>query len=116
MRIITREEAIKNYINNLSIRDFTILIDYINPYSKVPADWIFYDIDEFDEYMASYTPTEIALMIWFGNFNPNADYWQFDTCGHLVSLCREDVAKKLKVLQAMWPNTLQMSIQAIRHG
>lgn len=65
MTTMTREEAIRAYVEQLSGSELADLIQYMTSY----------DMDLFDEFMSNYTPSEIAQMMWFGNFNPNKDYW-----------------------------------------
>lgn len=43
------------------------------------------DMYEFDDLMHGTEPTRLALLIYYGDFNPNADWFAFDGYGNLVS-------------------------------
>lgn len=51
---------------------------------KCPDDCL-YDMYEFDELMSDYTPTELAQRVFFGDFNPNHDYFYFNGYANLES-------------------------------
>ena len=83
---MTREEAIRNYVENLTGSDLVELLQYINQYDGGFEDSIYYDMEEFDSIMSGYTPMEIASMIYYGgDFNPIDDFFRFDAYGHLES-------------------------------
>lgn len=44
-----------------------------------------YDMSEFDELMSGMTPSDLARCIFFGNFNPNHDYFYFNGYANLES-------------------------------
>lgn len=75
MTTMTREEAIRAYVEQLSGSELADLIQYMTSYDGSFEESTYYDMDLFDEFMSNYTPSEIAQMMWFGNFNPNKDYW-----------------------------------------
>lgn len=83
---MTREEAIRNYVENLSKDELVELLQHMNAYDSCFEDCVYYDMAEFDDFMSNYTPMEIAQMIFFGNgFNPNYDYFRFDAYGNIES-------------------------------
>ena len=89
---MTREQAIRNYVENLIGDDLAYLLQHINAYDENFDDAIYYDIDSFDEILDGYTPLEIAQMIFYGGeFNPNDDYFRFDAYDHLESANWGDV-------------------------
>ena len=88
---MTREQAITTYVENLSRGELAELLQHMNSYDGCFADCVYYDMDLFDEFMDGYTPMEIARMIWFGGFNPNADYFRFNAYGNLESMTWHDV-------------------------
>lgn len=49
------------------------------------ADDMVYQMYQLDETMENDSPTEIALRIFHGDFNPNDDYFCFNGYGNLVS-------------------------------
>ena len=88
---MTREQAIRNYVEHLTGDDLVELVQYMNTYDGSFDEFIYYDMDEFDGLMSSYKPMNISLMIFYGNFNPNDDYFQFDAYGNLESANWGDV-------------------------
>lgn len=88
---MTREQAIRNYVENISKGELVELLWHMNAYDGCFEDDIYYDMDEFDVFMSNYTPMEIALRIHFGEFNPNDDYFRFNAYGNLESADWRDV-------------------------
>ena len=82
---MTREQAIRTYVENLSKAELVELLQYMNGYDGCFDDCVYYDMDEFDEFMSNYSPMQIAQMIFFGDFNPNDDYFRFNGYGNLES-------------------------------
>lgn len=95
---MTREQAIRNYVENLIGDDLAYLLQHINTYDGNFDDAIYYDMDEFDVLMSNYNPMQIAQMIWFGEFNPNDDYFRFNAYGNLESADWEDVVAEAEDL------------------
>lgn len=88
---MTREQAITTYVENLIGDDLVYLLQHMNAYDSCFDEAYYYDMDEFDDFMSDYTPMEIAQMIWFGEFNPNNDYFRFNAYGNLESADWHDV-------------------------
>ena len=88
---MTREQAIRTYVENLSKGELVELLQYMNGYDGCFDDCVYYDMAEFDEFMSNYSPMEIAQMIFFGDFNPNHDYFRFNVYGNLESAHWNDV-------------------------
>lgn len=82
---MTREQAIRNYVEHLIGDDLAQLLQHMNAYDGCFEEATYYDMDEFDEFMSNYTPMEIAQMIYFGEFNPNDEYFRFNAYGNLES-------------------------------
>ena len=95
---MTREQAIRNYVEHLSGDDLAVLIQYMNAYDGSFEEAIYYDMDQFDEFMSDNTPMEIARMIHFGEFNPYDDYFRFDGYGNLESLDWQEICAEAKDL------------------
>ena len=93
---MTREQAIRNYVEHLSGDDLAVLIQYMNAYDGSFEEAIYYDMDQFDEFMSDNTPMEIARMIHFGEFNPYDDYFRFDGYGNLESLDWQEICAEAK--------------------
>ena len=98
MTKMTREQAIKSYVEQLSGSELADLLQHMASYDGSFEDTIYYDMDEFDEFMTNYTPTEIARMIYFGEFNPNDDYFRFDGYGNLESLDWQEISAEAEDL------------------
>lgn len=88
---MTRKQAITTYVENLSRGELAELLQHMNSYDGCFADCVYYNMDLFDEFMDGYTPMEIAQRIFFGEFNPNAEYFRFNAYGNLESLTWHDV-------------------------
>ena len=82
--IMTREQAITTYVENLSKDELVELLQHVSAYDGRFEDAVYYDMASFDEFLDGYTPMEIAQMIFFGgDFNPNHDYFRFNAYGNL---------------------------------
>ena len=89
---MTREEAIRTYVENISNAERVELMHYMNAYDGCFDETYYHDMAEFDELMANESPMEIAQMIYFGDgFNPNDDYFRFNVYGNLESANWGDV-------------------------
>lgn len=96
---MTREEAIRNYVEHLIGDDLACLLQHMNAYDSCFDYCVYYDMDEFDEFLDGYTPMGIAQMIFFGgNFNPNHDYFRFNAYGNLESANWGDVVAEAEDL------------------
>ena len=97
---MTREQAIRTYVENLSKGELVELLQYMNGYDGCFEDCVYFDVDEFDEFLDGYTPMEIAQMIYFGDdFNPNDDYFRFNVYGNLESAYWPDVEAEAEDLK-----------------
>ena len=96
---MTREEAIRNYVENLIGDDLVYLLQHMNAYDSCFDEANYYDMDVFDELLDGYTPMEIAQMIWFGEFNPNDDYFRFNAYGNLESADWRDLVAEVDDLK-----------------
>ena len=88
---MTREQAIRTYVEHLIGEDLVYLLQHMTSHDGSFEDDIYFDMDEFDDFMSNYTPMEIAKMIRFGEFNPNDDYFRFNAYGNLESANWNDV-------------------------
>lgn len=82
---MTREQAIRNYVEQLNGDDLTYLLWHMNAYDGCFEETECYNMEEFDEVLSGHTPMEIAQLIFFGDFNPNHDYFRFNVYGNLES-------------------------------
>lgn len=97
---MTREQAIRKYVEKLNGDDLAYLIQHMNAYDGSFDTVTGYDMDEFNEFMSNYEPLELAQMMWFGDFNPNDDYFRFDGYGNLVSLAWKDIVDEAESLES----------------
>ena len=89
---MTREQAIRNYVEHLSKAEHVELIQHLHAYDGCFDDEIYSDMDDFDELMSNYSPMEIAEMVFYGgDFNPNDEYFRFNAYGNLESANWGDV-------------------------
>ena len=99
MTTMTREQAIKSYVEHLSGGDLAVLLQHMNGYDGCFDYASYYDMDEFDELMSNYNPMQIAQMIYFGDyFNPNDEYFRFNAYGNLESANWGDVVAEAEDL------------------
>ena len=97
---MTREQAIRSYVEQLSGSELANLLQCMNFCDGSFEETTYYDMDEFDEFMSNYTPSEIARMIHYGEFNPNDDYFRFDGYGNLESLDWQEISDKAESLES----------------
>lgn len=100
MTTMTREEAIRSYVEQLSGSELANLLQSMAAYDGSFEESTFYDMESFDEFMSNYTPSEIAMMIHFGEFNPNDDYFRFDGYGNLESLDWQEISDEAESLES----------------
>ena len=96
---MTREQAITTYVTSLNGDDLTQLLQHMHAYDGSFDYCVYYDMDEFDEFMSNYTPMEIAQIIFYGGeFNPNDEYFRFNAYGNLESADWHDVVAEAEDL------------------
>lgn len=98
MTTMTREQTIRNYVEQLNGDDLASLLQHMNSYDGCFEEANYYDMDEFDEFMSNSTPMELAQMIYFGEFNPNNDYFRFNAYGNLESADWPDIVAEAEDL------------------
>ena len=97
---MTREQAIRNYVEKLSKGELVELLQHMNGYDGCFDDCVYYDMAEFDEFLSNQTPMEIAQMICFGDyFSPNDEYFRFNAYGNLESADWSDVEAEAEDLK-----------------
>lgn len=96
---MTREQAITTYVTSLNGDDLTYLLQHMNSYDGCFDDCVYYDMDEFDEFLSGTAPMEIAQMSFYGGeFNPNDEYFHFNAYGNLESANWHDVVAEAEDL------------------
>lgn len=95
---MTREQAIRNYVEQLIGDDLAYLLQHMHAEDGCFEEAIYYDMDEFDDFLSNDTPMEIAQMMWFGEFNPNDEYFRFNAHGNLESFDWPDIVAEAEDL------------------
>ena len=75
-----RVERIREYLEGL---DDSSLLSIWNEYCG--NDDCVYPMDELDELLGGMAPSEILRASYYGYFNPNDDYFKYNSRGNLVS-------------------------------
>lgn len=81
---MTRYETIREALEDMSTQE---IVNIHNAYCQATrmVDHYIYAMDDFDEIMAGFTPTDIAWKIYCGDFNPNREYFWFNGYANLES-------------------------------
>lgn len=66
------KEEIKEILENLDDCELLRIWNEFDQYSTI------YTSDEFDEICNNMTPTEVAMKAFYGDFNPNHNFWTFN--------------------------------------
>lgn len=79
----------KNKIKEMLKNDEYLTMDIVGQLNSLNGSfetYVLYNMDDFDEMMEGYTPTELAQRIFFGDFNINDDYFFFNGYANLESI------------------------------
>ena len=79
----------KNKIKEMLKSDMYLTMDRVsqlNSWNGSFETYVLYNMDDFDEMMEGYSPTELAERIFFGDFNINHDYFYFNGYANLESI------------------------------
>lgn len=93
---MTKKQAIKYHIDNMHDIDLIHLIGEIHSYNGGYDEYVFYDMDEFNDIYAGVSPLQIAEDVTdaCGDFDIVDDYFYYDCTGVLCS-CDEATAADL---------------------
>lgn len=93
---MTKKEAIEYHIEHMYDIDLIYLISDIHSYSGGYDEYVFYNMDEFNDLYAGVSPIQIAedVMDACGDFSIVDDYFYYDCAGVLRS-CDEATAADL---------------------
>ena len=87
---MTNEKALK-IIEGADVYDLAAAYsEYVAEECNDP-DNALYDVDEFDELMTGFNPSDLANMIFYGDYSPSADFFTFDGYGTIESVDARDV-------------------------
>ena len=68
------------------------IVSQLNSLNGSFETYALYNMDDFDMVIGEgYTPTELAERIFFGDFNPNDDYFYFNSYANLESITENDM-------------------------
>lgn len=80
----------KNKIKEMLKNNEYLTMDIVGKLNSLNGNfenYVLYDMCcDFDEMMEGYTPTELAQRIFFGDFNPNDNYFYFNGYANLESI------------------------------
>ena len=62
------------------------IVGQLNSLNGSFETYVLYNMDDFDMVMEGYTPTEVVQRTFFGDFNPNGDYFFFNGYANLESI------------------------------
>lgn len=77
------------------IENLLTMVQEINAYNGSMEHLDLYEMDMFDDIMNGFEPMDIALKTYYGNFNPNDDYFRFNGYANLESLSEYDLENEL---------------------
>ena len=86
-------------LKSLILNDASIginLVNDINSWDNSLEYLQVYQMEEFDDLMYGEEPLEIANRIYFGDFNPNHEYFRFNGYANLESLDEYKVEEEIK--------------------
>ena len=91
----------KNKIKEMLKNDEYLTMDMVNQINCLNGSfetYVLYNMDDFDEMMEGYTPTELAERIFFGDFNINDDFFYFDGYANLESITEYDIEGHFEII------------------
>lgn len=77
------------------IENLLTMVQEINAYNGSMENLDIFEMDMFDDIMNGFEPMDIALKIYFGDFNPNDEYFRFNGYANLESLSDYDLKNEL---------------------
>ena len=85
----------KNKIKEMLKSDMYLTMDIVSQLNSLNGSfetYVLYNMEDFDEMMKGYTPTELAQRIFFGDFNINDDYFFFNGYANLESIHEYEIS------------------------
>lgn len=121
---LTKEQAIKKYVDNMDILDVRDIVIAVNTWDG-SFDWLAWeDLDNLDDFLYNLESSKIIDMVLYGDFNSNDDYFKIngygnlETCSELemedeLNEYRDEIAEYLPDFQGdLWDDTLQNIIDS----
>ena len=78
------KNTIKGYLLN-NMEALREVVAELNSWNSCLDYLEVFDMEELDDALEGYTPTEVANKIFYGNFNPNDNYVRFNAYANLES-------------------------------
>ena len=90
------KNTIKRYLlNNMeTTRD---VVNELNWYNNCLDFLDFYYMEDLDEHLHGFEPSVILNKMFYGDFNPNDDYFKFNAYGNLESLNEWELIKEYEI-------------------
>ena len=90
------KNEIKNYLlNNMKVtRD---VVNELNCWDGCLEFLEVYYMEDLDYYLEGYRPSDILNLMFYGDFNPNDDYFKFNVYGNLESFNEWDLEERYKM-------------------
>ena len=89
----------KNTIKGYLLNNMEVTMDLVNQLNSWNGCLKFLeviDMEELDFHLEGLTPTEIVNKMFFGDFNPNEDYFRFNAYANLESFDAWDLEEEYK--------------------
>ena len=86
-------------LKGLILKDVLIgigLVNDVNSWDNSLEYLQVFNMEDFNEIMEGYEPLEIAQRIYYGDFNPNHEYFRFNGYANLESLDEYDLEDEIK--------------------
>ena len=91
----------RNKIKEMLKNDEYLTMDIVGQLNSLNGSfetYVLYNMDDFDEMMEGYTPTELAQRIFFGDFNINHDYFFFNGYANLESIHEYEMSDHFEMI------------------
>ena len=87
-------EKMERYLKS-NLEEARNIVSQINGWAESLDEWYVYSMSEFDYVIecSDLSPTELICKVHYGDFNPNDDYFTFDSLANLVSYSEYEYEK-----------------------
>ena len=81
-------------LDNMDVTGY--MVREINAWGGCLEHLEYFDMEEFDLVLEGYTPSEVANRIFYGDFNPNDEYFRFNAYANLESANEWDIEEEYR--------------------
>ena len=81
-------------LDNMDVTGY--MVREINAWGGYLEHLEYFDMEELDLVLEGYTPSEIASRIFYGDFNPNDEYFRFNAYANLESANNWDIEEEYR--------------------